>query len=295
MPSASRSRGTSASPRTSVRAASPAARLCSITDSNALRRSASVAPSLFGGVLCVGAQDRADRDDRRARASAAHDREKCAQPSGEQLGAVGRARPAVRAMRDRDRVRGQLRNFLGARDLAASRACVAEVHDVEPMFARGDVRPLASGLARAPALGDRIAITKPARIARRGRDRASQCAEREHARAHAFGQVDDGAPRARASSERDAPFAELRLCLAYTRAIAKQPERRARARAAIAKLARLGANRDLHRFARARELEPHADGQRRARACVRRQPQPERARIAARIRRAFTRLPRATA
>jgi len=89
MPSGSRSRGTSARPRTSVSAASPDARAASSVPSNAARRSASVAPSLLGApsasarriglMATIGVRGCAARTIARKRA----------QPGGEQLAECG--------------------------------------------------------------------------------------------------------------------------------------------------------------------------------------------------------------
>ena len=86
--------------------------------------------------------------------------------------AVGGARPAVGPVRDRDDVGGQGGHGLGAGDLAARRARVAQVDEVEAVAAGRHDPPGQGGRARHPALEQRVAVGDPAR-AHAGRARSS--------------------------------------------------------------------------------------------------------------------------
>ena len=184
------------------------------------RRSASVAPSRFGVdsasgritglATTIGVSGWPWRTtSRKAAVSRAH-----------HVRAERDAGPAVRAVGDRDDVGVERGDVLGRHDLAAGRARVAHVHDVE---AGGRARrsPARRPPARRhPALGDRVAVRDPPGLRRRGLDVAADALDREHRGLHALGQVDD-----RALARRGRRRRQSHRALAEHRAA---PRRRAR-------------------------------------------------------------------
>ena len=193
----------------------------------------------------------------------------------EQPGGERDAGPAVRAVRDRDHVGVELGDLLGRHDLAARRARVPEVDDVELVLAPGDRRPRADRSRRDPALGDRVAVRDPPRL-RRARARSRRRRRRSSARSVACPRAGTRS-RARRACRRRAragrvPSPRTAVCSSTCCPSRQHREGRARARAAIPEV--VGARRvgDLDGLRVADELEAHADREPRGADGVARQP-----------------------
>ena len=232
-----------------------------------------MAPERVRRRLGVGSQHRAGDHDRRVGVTAPDQGEE--RPGG--LAEQGRgerdARPAVRAVRDRDHGRGQPGELLRGHQLAACRAGVAEIDDVQAGVASGDRGPRGGGARRHPSLGDRVAVGQPAGLGRRGRDRTAERGDGLDDGPHALGEVHDhplvGVAAAEAQARR--PLAEPGRGLVDRLTSPVGDEAGACSRAAVAEVGGAGAVAELHLGGVTDQLESHADRELRAGGGVERQ------------------------
>ena len=217
-----------------------------------------------GRGLGVGAEYGADDHDRRVGMALADHVDERPDRRSHHVDRMRRARPAVRAVGDRDHVGVQRCDLLGRCQLATRRARVPHVHDVEAVLASGDRRPRQRRTGRHPALGHRVAVGDPTGLVRRrGLDPSADAAERLDGGPHPLRQI-DGRPlvaRPPAEGEAHAAIAELGLLLVDELAAPIQREGAPGAVSSVAEVLGLGHVGDVDGVGLTHDLQPDADGQ----------------------------------